>query len=133
VTAPHRGQVYLRAVLTRRAQRAHLMQIEIDWPGSRGLLERLAAGLSVCYATDAQLCERLSLIVTSAIAAYGAAKRARLPDRERFVAFVAGMTAVLDTPEHPALALAIAPFQRRVLGGRLRAVGKPDPAEPADA
>ncbi len=119
---PNIGKQHLRAVLTRRSQRDHLMQIEIDWPGSRGLLERFAVGLGACYATETQLRERLSRIVTNAIATHRAAKQARKPDRERFAAFIAGMTAVLRPAEHASLALALTQVQRRILGGHLRAV-----------
>ncbi|WP_020503511.1 hypothetical protein [Lamprocystis purpurea] len=119
---PNIGKQHLRAVLTQRSQRDHLMQVEIDWPGSRGLLERLAVGLGGCYATQPELRERLSRIVTSAIATHRAAKEAHWPDRERFAAFIAGMTAVLRPAEHAALAFALTQAQRRILGGQLRAV-----------
>ena len=58
---PNIGKQHLRAVLASRSQRAHLLQAEIDWPGSRALLERFAAGLGACYATDTLLRDRLNL------------------------------------------------------------------------
>ena len=122
---PNIGKQHLRAVLTRRSQHDHLMQLEIDWPGSRALLERLAVGLGACYATPLPLRARLSRIVIHAIAAHRAATAARTPDRERFVAFIAGITAVLRPAEHAALALALTHEQRRILGGHLHAVVTP--------
>jgi hypothetical protein len=131
---PNIGKQHLRAVLASRSQRAHLLQAEIDWPGSRALLERFAAGLGACYATDTLLRDRLNLIVAGAILGYRAAKQARKPDRERFWGFIAGIAAVLESREHAALALALTPGQRRILGGRLsvvprRAHVRPGPAD----
>ena len=45
------GKRYLNAAL-KRSQRDALTQVEIDWPDSRGLLERLALGLWERYPTD---------------------------------------------------------------------------------
>ena len=133
---PNIGKEHLRAVLSSRSQRAHLLQVEIDWPGSRALLERFAAGLGACYATDTLLRDRLRLIVTNAILSHRMAKQARKPDRERFAAFIAGITVVLASAEHPSLALALTPGQRRILGGRLsvvpttaRTLVRPGPAD----
>jgi hypothetical protein len=130
---PNIGKQHLRAVLASRSQRAHLLQAEIDWPGSRALLERFAAGLGACYTTDTLLRDRLNLIVAGAILSYRAAKQARKPDRERFAAFVAGIAAVLESREHAAFALALTPGQRRLLGGRLSAVPRRAPVRPGPA
>lgn len=100
---PNVGKAHLRAVLARRSQRDHPIQVEIDWPGSRALLKRLAVGLGACYGTDTQLRGRLGMIGANAILAHRAAKKARKPDRGRFAAFVSGIGAVLRPAEHAAL------------------------------
>ncbi|WP_295391204.1 hypothetical protein [uncultured Thiodictyon sp.] len=124
MNAANVGRQHLNAVLTRRAQRDDLMQIEIAWPDSRALLERLAVGLSTYYATD-RLLARLDVIVSQAITAYGAAKHARQSDRDRFRAFIAGIAAVLEPDEHRALAMALTHAQRRIIGRQLSVVPAP--------
>ena len=49
---------YLNAAL-RRSQRDALTQVEIDWPDSRGLLERLALGLAAHHPSAEALHARL--------------------------------------------------------------------------
>ncbi len=80
---------YLNAAL-RRSQRDALTQVDIDWPDSRGLLERLARGLAEREPVAAALQARVHAIAVA--------------------------------PEHAVLAQALTADQRRILGGRLRAV-----------
>jgi hypothetical protein len=113
------GKRLLRAVLTPRAARDALTQAERDWPDSRGLLERLALGLRRLHRTEEILLARLASAATGALAAHRAARKARLPERERFAAFVGGIADALDASERPVLERALTAAQRRVLGGRL--------------
>jgi hypothetical protein len=115
------GKSHLNAAL-KRSQRDALTQVEIDWPDSRGLLERLALGLWQQYPTDEARYTRLQAIATAAINAHQVAKKAGVPDRARFVAFFEALMGALAAPEHPVLAQAMTANQRRILGGRLRAV-----------
>jgi hypothetical protein len=115
------GKSDLNAAL-KRSQRDALTQVEIDWPDSRGLLERLALGLGAGDSSDAARSTRLQAIAMAAINAHKAAKKAGVPDRERFAAFFEALMGALAASEHPVLAQAMTANQRRILGGRLRAV-----------
>ncbi|WP_295413008.1 conjugative transfer system coupling protein TraD, partial [uncultured Thiodictyon sp.] len=115
------GKRYLNAAL-KRSQRDALTQVEIDWPDSRGLLERLALGLWERYPTDEARYTRLQAIAVAAINAHKVAKKTGVPDRERFAAFFEAIMGALAAPEHPVLAQAMTVNQRRILGRRLRAV-----------
>jgi hypothetical protein len=135
MTPRTRPKNLLRAILTKRADREALVQAEIDWPDSRGLLERLAAALRARHAADDILYARIATITAGGLAAHRAARKAQVPDRERFAAFVQGIANVLDPSEQPLLADAMTAAQRRILGARLTAVpsGLPLPPEAADA
>ena len=115
------GKRYLNATL-KRSQREALTQVEIDWPDSRGLLERLALGLWAGYPTDEARYARLQTIAVAAINAHKAAKKAGVPDRERFAAFFEALMGALAASEHAVLAQVMTIDQRRILGRRLRAV-----------
>lgn len=107
----------------KRSQRDALTQVEIDWPDSRGLLERLALGLEEQHPADAAaLALRLQRLVLTATTAHKEAKKAGVPDRERFAAFFEGILGALVACEHPILAQALTADQRRVLAGRIRVV-----------
>ncbi len=135
MTPRTRPKNLLRAVLTKRADREALVQAEIDWPDSRGLLERLALGLRELHTADDVLHARVATIAASAIAAHRAARKAQVPDRERFAAFVQGIEDALDPREQPLLVEAMTAAQRRILGARLSAVpsGSALPPETTDA
>jgi hypothetical protein len=100
---------------------ARLMPI-LNWPDSRGLLERLACGLAEQEPAAAALQARVHAIAVAAINAHKAAKKAGVPDRERFAAFFDSLVGAPGAPEHAVLAQALTADQRRILGGRLRAV-----------
>jgi hypothetical protein len=121
------SKTLLRAVLTKRADRDALAQAEIDWPDSRGLLERLALGLRERYGADDLLHARLATVAIRAIAAHRAARKAQVPDRERFAAFVQGIGEALDPSEQGLLIDAMTVAQRRLLDARRDG----SPSEPA--
>jgi hypothetical protein len=123
------SKTLLRAVLTKRADRDALAQAEIDWPDSRGLLERLALGLRERDGAADLLHARLATVAIRAIAAHRAARKAHVPDRERFAAFVQGIAEALDPSEQGLLIDAMTAAQRRLLDARVDAV----PSEPAFA
>ena len=112
------SKTLLRAVLTKRADRDALAQAEIDWPDSRGLLERLALGLRERDGADDLLRVRVATIAGSAIAAHRAARKAQAPDRDRFAAFVQGIEEALDPSEQGLLIDAMTAAQRRLLDAR---------------
>ena len=95
ITARTMANTYLNAAL-RRSQRDALTQVEIDWPDSRGLLERLALGLAEHHPSAEALHARLQDLVAAATKAHKAAKKAGVPDRERFAAFFEGIVGALD-------------------------------------
>lgn len=91
----------------RRRDRQTLRALELDWPGSRALLARLAGTLGP--PGDALLGRGLG----QALAAYAQARRAGVPDAARFAAFIAALEAALApaTPLRPLLT----PRQRALL------------------
>jgi hypothetical protein len=91
----------------RHRDRQTLCALELDWPGSRALLARLAVALGP--AGDAPLARSLA----QALAAYEQARRVGVPDAARFAAFVGALEAALgsSTPLRPLLT----PRQRAVL------------------
>ena len=122
------SKTLLRAVLTKRADRDALAQAEIDWPDSRGLLERLALGLRERDGADDLLRVRVwRPSPVSAIAAHRAARKAQVPDRDRFAAFVQGIAEALDPSEQGLLIDAMTVAQRRLLDARRDGI----PSEPA--
>jgi hypothetical protein len=125
----------LLAVLTKRADRDALVQAEIDWPDSRGLLERLAVGLREIHTADEILHARIATVAACALVAHRAARKAQVPDRDRFAAFVQGIEDALDPCEQPLLVVAMTDAQRRILGARLAAVPSEStlPPEATDA
>jgi hypothetical protein len=135
MTPRTRPKNLLLAILTKRADREALVQAEIDWPDSRGLLERLAVGLRELHAADDFLHARIATVAGSALVAHRAARKAQVTDRERFAAFVQGIADALDPSEQPLLAKAMTAAQRRILGARFAAVpsGSPLPVETTDA
>ncbi len=85
-------------------------------------LERLALGLGAGDPSDAARSTRPQANAMAAINAQQAAKKAGVPDRERFAAFFEALMGALAASEHPVPAQAMTANQRRILGGRLRAV-----------
>jgi len=83
----------------RHRDRQTLCALELDWPGSRALLARLAVALGP--AGDAPLARGLA----QALAAYAQARRVGVPDAARFAAFVNTLEAALapSTPLRPLL------------------------------
>ena len=91
-----------------------LRDLELDWPGSRALLVRLAVALAAQDQQDAQAC--LGKCVCASLDAYRAARKARAGDQARFAAFVAGLTEALADPAQQALVTAeLSPLQQRAL------------------
>jgi len=135
MTPRTRPKNLLRAVLTKRADREALVQAEIDWPDSRGLLERLATALRARHAADDILYARIATITAGGLAAHRAARKAQVPDRERFAAFVQGIANVLDPSEQPLLVESMTAAQRRILSARLGAAPSESafPPETTDA
>lgn len=125
----------LLAVLTKRADCEALVQAEIDWPYSRGLLERLAVGLREIHTADEILHARIATVAISALAAHRAARKAQAPERDRFGAFVQGITDALEPSEHRLLVQWMTDAQRRILGVQLSVVpsGSALPPEVTDA
>ena len=91
----------------RHRDRQTLCALELDWPGSRALLARLAVALGP--SGDAPLARGLA----QALAAYAQARRVGVPDAARFATFVGALEAALgsSTPLLPLLT----PRQRAVL------------------
>ena len=106
---PPAGARTLTRVLAgvRHRDRQTLCALELDWPGSRALLARLAVALGP--AGDALLARGLA----QALAAYQQARRLGVPDAARFAAFVGALEAALgaSTPLRPLLT----PRQRALL------------------
>ena len=106
---PPAGARTLTRVLlgVRHRDRQTLCALELDWPGSRALLARLAVALGP--AGDAPLARSLA----QALAAYEQARRVGVPDATRFAAFVGALEAALglSTPLRPLLT----PRQRALL------------------
>ena len=109
VRLPPSGARTLTRVLAgvRHRDRQTLCALELDWPGSRALLARLAVALGP--AGDAPLARGLA----QALAAYEQARLVGVPDAARFAAFVNTLEAALgsSTPLRPLLT----PRQRTVL------------------
>jgi len=109
VRLPPAGARTLTRVLAgvRHRDRQTLCALELDWPGSRALLARLAVALGP--SGDAPLARGLA----QALAAYAQARRVGVPDAARFATFVGALEAALgsSTPLRPLLT----PRQRAVL------------------
>ncbi|WP_245561967.1 TraM recognition domain-containing protein [Lamprocystis purpurea] len=88
---------HLNAAL-KRSQRDALTQVEIDWPDSRGLLERLARGLGAGDPSDAARSTRLQAI---AMAAITWSYHLLVPDHQTAGA---GLEKLADSPVWPWLA-----------------------------
>ena len=101
VRLPPAGARTLTRVLAgvRHRDRQTLCALELDWPGSRALLARLAVALGP--AGDAPLARGLA----RALAAYEQARRVGVPDATRFAAFVGALETALgsSTPLRPLL------------------------------
>jgi hypothetical protein len=91
----------------RHRDRQMLCALELDWPGSRALLARLAVALGP--AGDAPLARGLA----QALGAYEQARRVGVPDAARFAAFVGALEAALGST--PPLVPLLTPRQRTVL------------------
>ena len=113
---PPEGARLLAAVLAevRPADVGMLRGLELDWPGSRALLARLAMALN---AQDPEAVhEVLGQCLIGGLDAYRAARKARAGDQRRFAAFVAGLTEALADPAQQALVTAeLSPLQQRAL------------------
>ena len=113
---PPEGARLLAAVLAevRPADVGMLRDLELDWPGSRALLARLAVALAAQDPQNAQA--RLGKCLCAGLDAYRAARKARTGDQRRFAAFVAGLTDALAEPDKQALvSAALSPLQQRAL------------------
>jgi hypothetical protein len=113
---PPEGARLLAAVLAevRPADVGMLRDLELDWPGSRALLARLAIALN---AQDPEAVhEVLRQCLIGGLDAYRASREARDGDQRRFAAFVAGLTETLEEPDQRALLTAsLSPLQQRAL------------------
>jgi hypothetical protein len=113
---PPEGARMLATALTkvRRTYTGMLRDLELDWPGSRALLARLAIALN---AHDPDVVhEVLGQCLIGGLAAYRLSRQARDGDQRRFAAFVAGLTETLAEPDQRALlAASLSPLQQRAL------------------
>ena len=113
---PSEGARLLAAVLAevRPADVGMLRDLELDWPGSRALLARLAMALN---AQDPEAVhEVLGQCLIGGLDAYRAARKARAGDQRRFAAFVAGLTeALADRDQQVVVTEALSPLQQRAL------------------
>ena len=98
----------------RRTYTGILRDLELDWPGSRSLLARLAIALN---AQDPEAVhEILGQCLIGGLDAYRLSREARDGDQRRFAAFVAGLTENLEEPDQRALLTAsLSPLQQRAL------------------
>ena len=113
---PPEGTLMLASVLAevRPAEVEMLRHLELDWPGSRALLARLAVALAAQDPQDAQAC--LGKCVCASLDAYRAARKARAGDQARFAAFVTGLTEAMEDHDQQALLTeALSPLQQRAL------------------
>ena len=94
-----------------RRDRATLGALELDWPGSRALLVRVAAALA--SARDGSTRAVLEAGLTVALAAYRAARHRGDRDAARFAAFVQGLEDVVGRPG--LVAGLLTPVQRTAL------------------
>lgn len=117
------GKALLRQALsTTRRHRQTLSDLELDWPDSRGLLERFAASLHQLRLAPEQERRLLRACVQSGLTGYRLARRECAPDRDRFAAFVNGVSdACTDRTQRALLARALSERQRRHLADRLKA------------
>jgi hypothetical protein len=113
---PPEGARLLSAVLAavRPADVGMLRDLELDWPGSRALLARLAIALN---GHDPEAVHQvLGQCVIGGLGAYRLSREARDGDQRRFAAFVAGLTGTLAEPDQRALLTAsLSPLQQRAL------------------
>jgi hypothetical protein len=113
---PPEGARMLAAALAkvRRTYTGMLRDLELDWPGSRALLARLAIALN---AQDPEAVhEVLGQCLIGGLDAYRLSREARDGDQRRFAAFVAGLTENLEEPDQRALLTAsLSPLQQRAL------------------
>jgi len=94
-----------------RRDRATLGALELDWPGSRALLVRVAAALA--SARDGSTRAVLEHGLTAALAAYRAARHRGDRDAARFAAFVQGLEGGVGRPG--LVAGLLTPVQRTAL------------------
>ena len=94
-----------------RRDRATLGALELDWPGSRALLVRVAAALAT--ARDGTTRAALQHGVTHGLAAYRTARQRGDRDAARFAAFVQGLEGGVGRPG--LVAGLLTPVQRTAL------------------
>lgn len=104
-------------------QRLGLRQLDVDWPDSRAFFSRLAQGLYSHADSEDAWKQRLRALAKAGLTAHRGALQARLPEVQRFAAFVAALEEHLTGTEHRHLAQALTPQQRRALNRPLRLVG----------
>jgi hypothetical protein len=113
---PPEGARLLSAALAavRPADVRTLRDLELDWPGSRALLARLAMALNAYDPEGVH--EVLGRCLLGGLGAYRRSRAARDGDQRRFAAFVAGLTEALNEPDQRALiAASLSPLQQRAL------------------
>ena len=113
---PPEGARLLAAVLAevRPADVRTLRDLELDWPGSRALLARLAMALNAHDPDVVQ--DVLGQCLLEGLADYRRSRAARDGDQRRFAAFVAGLSETLAEPDQRALvAASLSPLQQRTL------------------
>ena len=113
---PPEGARLLSAALAevRPADVRTLRDLELDWPGSRALLARLAMALNA-HDPDGEH-DVLGRCLRGGLGAYRRSRAARDGDQRRFAAFFAGLTETLNEPDQRALvAASLSPLQQRTL------------------
>ena len=113
---PPEGARLLAAALAevRPADVRLLRDLELDWPGSRVLLARLAMALNASDPDGVH--DVLGQCLLGGLGAYRRSRAARDGDQRRFAAFVAGLSETLAEPDQRALvAASLSPLQQRAL------------------
>ncbi|TVQ94546.1 MAG: hypothetical protein EA400_01160 [Chromatiaceae bacterium] len=103
-------------------ERRTLGTLDLEWPDSRGLLDRLAARLATQLPDADCATAQLATAARAGLSAYREAQRTGADDYARFSAFVDGLAEALEPQYRPWLAQSLSQQQRRWLA---RSVSSP--------